>query len=211
MNDRSYKIKSIDKYNQERYDATKNAAIAALTTGAIATFMSFGNFGFSLDGIEEILRSIISAATSVGLAGSFLAMVKQFAKISKTEINIENIKMNNSLNNMETDKEERNYLIKKVKKYRRDDDKKTINVIESIAVALGIFVINKFGMYPIADSLDYGTIEQLVAQFASGALNVADFFVLGMGAKALADKANLTQEAQNIQEYLDEQKTSQSR
>lgn len=211
MNDRSYKIKSIDKYNQERYDATKNAAIAALTTGAIATFMSFGNFGFSLDGIVEILRSIISAATSVGLAGSFLAMVKQFAKISKTEINIENIKMNNSLNNMETDKEERNYLIKKVKRYRRDDDKKTINVIESIAVALGIFVINKFGMYPIADSLDYGSIEELLAQLASGALNVADFFVLGMGAKALADKANLTQEAQNIQEYLDEQKTSQSR
>lgn len=211
MNDRSYKIKSIDKYNQERYDATKNAAIAALTTGAIATFMSFGNFGFSLDGIVEILRSIISAATSVGLAGSFLAMVKQFAKISKTEINIENIKMNNSLNNMETDKEERNYLIKKVKRYRRDDDKKTINVIESIAVALGIFVINKFGMYPIADSLDYGSIEELLAQFASGALNVVDFFVLGMGAKAIADKANLTQEAQNIQEYLDEQKTSQSR
>ena len=211
MNDRSYKIKSIDKYNQERYDATKNAAIAALTTGAIATFMSFGNFGFSLDGIVEILRSIISAATSVGLAGSFLAMVKQFAKISKTEINIENIKMNNSLNNMETDKEERNYLIKKVKKYRRDDDKKTINVIESIAVALGIFVINKFGMYPIANSLDYGSIEELLAQLASGALNVADFFVLGMGAKALADKANLTQEAENIQEYLDEQKTSQSR
>ncbi len=211
MNDRSYKIKSIDKYNQERYDATKNAAIAALTTGAIATFMSFGNFGFSLDGIVEILRSIISAATSVGLAGSFLAMVKQFAKISKTEINIENIKMNNSLNNMETDKEERNYLIKKVKRYRRDDDKKTINVIESIAVALGIFVINKFGMYPIANSLDYGSIEELLAQLASGALNVADFFVLGMGAKALADKANLTQEAQNIQEYLDEQKTSQSR
>ena len=211
MNDRSYKIKSIDKYNQERYDATKNAAIAALTTGAIATFMSFGNFGFSLDGIVEILRSIISAATSVGLAGSFLAMVKQFAKISKTEINIENIKMNNSLNNMETDKEERNYLIKKVKRYRRDDDKKTINVIESIAVALGIFVINKFGMYPIANSLDYGSIEELLAQLASGALNVADFFVLGIGAKALADKANLTQEAQNIQEYLDEQKTSQSR
>ena len=206
-----YKIKSIDKYNQERYDATKNAAIAAIVTGTITTLLSFGNFGFSLDGIEEILRSIITAATSVGLAGSFLAMVKQFAKISKTEINIENIKMNNSLNNMETDKEERNYLIKKVKKYRRDDDKKTINVIESIAVALGIFVINKFGMYPIADNLDYGTIEQLVAQFGSGVLNVADFFVLGMGAKALADKANLTQEAQNIQEYLDEQKTSQSR
>ena len=87
-----YKIKSIDKYNQERYDATKNAAIAALVTGTITTLLSFGNFGFSLDGIEEILRSIITAATSVGLAGSFLAMVKQFAKISKTEINIENIK-----------------------------------------------------------------------------------------------------------------------
>ena len=66
-------------------------------------------------------------------------------------------------------------------------------------------------MYPLADSLDYGTIEQLAAQFGSGVLNVADFFVLGMGAKAIADKANLTNEAENIQEYLNEQKPSQSR
>lgn len=205
-----YKIKSIDKYNQERYDATKNAAIAALVTGTITTLLSFGNFGFSLDGLDGVLQSIITAVSSVGLAGSFVAMVKQFAKISKTEININNVEMNKDLNNISTD-EERNYLVKKVKKYRRDASQKTTTIIESLAVALGIFFINKFGMYPLADSLDYGTIEQLVAQFGSGVLNVADFFALGMGAKALADKANLTQEAENIQEYLDEQKTSQSR
>lgn len=205
-----YKIKSIDKYNQERYDATKNAAIAALVTGTITTLLSFGNFGFSLDGLDGVLQSIITAVSSVGLAGSFVAMVKQFAKISKTEININNVEMNKDLNNISTD-EERNYLVKKVKKYRRDANQKTTTIVESLVVALGIFLINKFGMYPLADSLDYGTIEQLVAQFGSGALNVADFFVIGMGAKALADKANLTQEAENIQEYLDEQKTSQSR
>lgn len=206
-----YKIKSIDKYNQERYDATKNAAIAALVTGTITTLLSFGNFGFSLDSLDSVLQSIITAVSSVGLAGSFAAMVKQFAKISKTEININNVEMNKDLNNISTDEEERNYLVKKVKKYRRDVSQKTTTIIESLAVALGIFLINKFGMYPLADSLDYGTIEQLAAQFASGALNVADFFVLGMGAKTIADKANLTNEAQNIQEYLDEQKTSQSR
>ena len=206
-----YKIKSIDKYNQERYDATKNAAIAALVTGTITTLLSFGNFGFSLDSLDSVLQSIITAVSSVGLAGSFAAMVKQFAKISKTEININNVEMNKDLNNISTDEEERNYLVKKVKKYRRDVSQKTTTIIESLAVALGIFLINKFGMYPLADSLDYGTIEQLAAQFGSGVLNVADFFVLGMGAKALADKANLTQEAENIQEYLDEQKTSQSR
>ena len=206
-----YKIKSIDKYNQERYDATKNAAIAALVTGTITTLLSFGNFGFSLDSLDSVLQSIITAVSSVGLAGSFAAMVKQFAKISKTEININNVEMNKDLNNISTDEEERNYLVKKVKKYRRDVSQKTTTIIESLAVALGIFLINKFGMYPLADSLDYGTIEQLAAQFGSGVLNVADFFVLGMGAKALADKANLTQEVENIQEYLDEQKTSQSR
>lgn len=206
-----YKIKSIDKYNQERYDATKNAAIAALVTGTITTLLSFGNFGFSLDSLDSVLQSIITAVSSVGLAGSFAAMVKQFAKISKTEININNVEMNKDLNNISTDEEERNYLVKKVKKYRRDVSQKTTTIIESLAVALGIFLINKFGMYPLADSLDYGTIEQLAAQFGSGVLNVADFFVLGMGAKTIADKANLTQEAQNIQEYLDEQKTSQSR
>ncbi len=206
-----YKIKSIDKYNQERYDATKNAAIAALVTGTITTLLSFGNFGFSLDSLDSVLQSIITAVSSVGLAGSFAAMVKQFAKISKTEININNVEMNKDLNNISTDEEERNYLVKKVKKYRRDVSQKTTTIIESLAVALGIFLINKFGMYPLADSLDYGTIEQLAAQFASGALNVADFFVLGMGAKAIADKANLTNEAENIQEYLNEQKPSQSR
>ena len=206
-----YKIKSIDKYNQERYDATKNAAIAALVTGTITTLLSFGNFGFSLDSLDSVLQSIITAVSSVGLAGSFAAMVKQFAKISKTEININNVEMNKDLNNISTDEEERNYLVKKVKKYRRDVSQKTTTIIESLAVALGIFLINKFGMYPLADSLDYGTIEQLAAQFGSGVLNVADFFVLGMGAKAIADKANLTNEAENIQEYLDEQKTSQSR
>ena len=206
-----YKIKSIDKYNQERYDATKNAAIAALVTGTITTLLSFGNFGFSLDGLDGVLQSIITAASSVGLAGSFAAMVKQFAKISKTEININNVEMNKDLNNISTDEEERNYLVKKVKKYRRDANQKTTTIIESLAVALGIFLINKFGMYPLADSLDYGTIEQLAAQFGSGVLNVADFFVLGMGAKAIADKANLTNEAENIQEYLNEQKPSQSR
>ena len=206
-----YKIKSIDKYNQERYDATKNAAIAALVTGTITTLLSFGNFGFSLDSLDSVLQSIITAVSSVGLAGSFAAMVKQFAKISKTEININNVEMNKDLNNISTDEEERNYLVKKVKKYRRDVSQKTTTIIESLAVALGIFLINKFGMYPLADSLDYGTIEQLAAQFGSGVLNVADFFVLGMGAKAIADKANLTQEAQNIQEYLNEQKPSQSR
>lgn len=205
-----YKIKSIDKYNQERYDATKNAAIAALVTGTITTLLSFGNFGFSLDSLDGVLQSIITAASSVGLSGSFAAMVKQFAKISKTEININNVEMNKDLNNISTD-EERNYLVKKVKKYRRDASQKTTTIIESLAVALGIFLINKFGMYPLADSLDYGTIEQLAAQFGSGVLNVADFFVLGMGAKAIADKANLTNEAENIQEYLDEQKASQSR
>lgn len=206
-----YKIKSIDKYNQERYDATKNAAIAALVTGTITTLLSFGNFGFSLDSLDSVLQSIITAVSSVGLAGSFLAMVKQFAKISKTEININNVEMNKDLNNISTDEEERNYLVKKVKKYRRDVSQKTTTIIESLAVALGIFLINKFGMYPLADSLDYGTIEQLAAQFGSGVLNVADFFVLGMGAKAIADKANLTNEAENIQEYLNEQKPSQSR
>ena len=201
-----YKIKSIDKYNQERYDATKNAAIAALVTGTITTLLSFGNFGFSLDSLDSVLQSIITAVSSVGLAGSFAAMVKQFAKISKTEININNVEMNKDLNNISTDEEERNYLVKKVKKYRRDVSQKTTTIIESLAVALGIFLINKFGMYPLADSLDYGTIEQLAAQFGSGVLNVADFFVLGMGAKAIADKANLTNEAENIQEYLNEQK-----
>ena len=206
-----YKIKSIDKYNQERYDATKNAAIAALVTGTITTLLSFGNFGFSLDSLDSVLQSIITAVSSVGLAGSFAAMVKQFAKISKTEININNVEMNKDLNNISTDEEERNYLVKKVKKYRRDVSQKTTTIIESVAVALGIFLINKFGMYPLADSLDYGTIEQLAAQFGSGVLNVADFFVLGMGAKAIADKANLTNEAENIQEYLNEQKPSQSR
>lgn len=206
-----YKIKSIDKYNQERYDATKNAAIAALVTGTITTLLSFGNFGFSLDSLDSVLQSIITAVSSVGLAGSFAAMVKQFAKISKTEININNVEMNKDLNNISTDEEERNYLVKKVKKYRRDANQKTTTIIESLAVALGIFLINKFGMYPLADSLDYGTIEQLAAQFGSGVLNVADFFVLGMGAKAIADKANLTNEAENIQEYLNEQKPSQSR
>ncbi len=206
-----YKIKSIDKYNQERYDATKNAAIAALVTGTITTLLSFGNFGFSLDSLDSVLQSIITAVSSVGLAGSFAAMVKQFAKISKTEININNVEMNKDLNNISTDEEERNYLVKKVKKYRRDVSQKTTTIIESLAVALGIFLINKFGMYPLADSLDYGTIEQLAAQFGSGVLNVADFFVLGMGAKAIADKANLTNEAENIQEYLNEQKPSQSR
>lgn len=206
-----YKIKSIDKYNQERYDATKNAAIAALVTGTITTLLSFGNFGFSLDSLDSVLQSIITAVSSVGLAGSFAAMVKQFAKISKTEININNVEMNKDLNNISTDEEERNYLVKKVKKYRRDASQKTTTIIESLAVALGIFLINKFGMYPLADSLDYGTIEQLAAQFGSGVLNVADFFVLGMGAKAIADKANLTNEAENIQEYLNEQKPSQSR
>ena len=195
-----YKIKSIDKYNQERYDATKNAAIAALVTGTITTLLSFGNFGFSLDSLDSVLQSIITAVSSVGLAGSFAAMVKQFAKISKTEININNVEMNKDLNNISTDEEERNYLVKKVKKYRRDVSQKTTTIIESLAVALGIFLINKFGMYPLADSLDYGTIEQLAAQFGSGVLNVADFFVLGMGAKAIADKANLTNEAENIQE-----------
>ena len=206
-----YKIKSIDKYNQERYDATKNAAIAALVTGTITTLLSFGNFGFSLDSLDSVLQSIITAVSSVGLAGSFAAMVKQFAKISKTEININNVEMNKDLNNISTDEEERNYLVKKVKKYRRDVSQKTTTIIESLAVALGIFLINKFVMYPLADSLDYGTIEQLAAQFGSGVLNVADFFVLGMGAKAIADKANLTNEAENIQEYLNEQKPSQSR
>ena len=206
-----YKIKSIDKYNQERYDATKNAAIAALVTGTITTLLSFGNFGFSLVSLDSVLQSIITAVSSVGLAGSFAAMVKQFAKISKTEININNVEMNKDLNNISTDEEERNYLVKKVKKYRRDANQKTTTIIESLAVALGIFLINKFGMYPLADSLDYGTIEQLAAQFGSGVLNVADFFVLGMGAKAIADKANLTNEAENIQEYLNEQKPSQSR
>lgn len=206
-----YKIKSIDKYNQERYDATKNAAIAALVTGTITTLLSFGNFGFSLDSLDSVLQSIITAVSSVGLAGSFAAMVKQFAKISKTEININNVEMNKDLNNISTDEEERNYLVKKVKKYRRDVSQKTTTIIESLAVALGIFLLNKFGMYPLADSLDYGTIEQLAAQFGSGVLNVADFFVLGMGAKAIADKANLTNEAENIQEYLNEQKPSQSR
>lgn len=206
-----YKIKSIDKYNQERYDATKNAAIAALVTGTITTLLSFGNFGFSLDSLDSVLQSIITAVLSVGLAGSFAAMVKQFAKISKTEININNVEMNKDLNNISTDEEERNYLVKKVKKYRRDVSQKTTTIIESLAVALGIFLINKFGMYPLADSLDYGTIEQLAAQFGLGVLNVADFFVLGMGAKAIADKANLTNEAENIQEYLNEQKPSQSR
>ena len=173
--------------------------------------LSFGNFGFSLDSLDSVLQSIITAVSSVGLAGSFAAMVKQFAKISKTEININNVEMNKDLNNISTDEEERNYLVKKVKKYRRDVSQKTTTIIESLAVALGIFLINKFGMYPLADSLDYGTIEQLAAQFGSGVLNVADFFVLGMGAKAIADKANLTNEAENIQEYLNEQKPSQSR
>ncbi len=197
-----YRVKAILKNENAIYDEGKKALIAGLTTATLLTMINYGNLGISSDSLRDILKS----AATIFLEGGFLAsasvMYMRLANMCKAKLRVERLSNDEVLEGASVEFA-REYVVTKKQSYEKESEERMKVAMTTASVAAALGVVNTALLVPYGQSLDYGSIEQFIANLGSEALNVLEIGSLGATCVALLDKVNFNKESVRLDKEIE--------
>lgn len=203
MHEKRYRITDIEKYNKINDVNFKKAGIGCLVSGILVTMMHYGNFNIEIRSLYTFFQTIATIIFSSATLASIVATFKKFLDISKVNIEFDRLQNDIKLAKLNNNNK-KNYVINKIKKYNEEYDYWKKWALTTGAVAIGLLVANNLIGYPLADSLDYGTLEIGLAQLVTSVVNVIDVGAIGATTIALAQMAGFSKEQMYLEDKIKE-------
>lgn len=198
MNEKMHKIEKIKKYNRAIDDDRRIAGIAMGAGAAIATAMSYGNFGISFDSIRDFINTIATLGFSGGLIASISVMFTRIVDLCKLKLKGEHLHNELEIGESKNATEEATYIVNKINSYDKMNDKSKSLAVKTGLLGVTLHLLNNALLIPGTQSLGSATLEYALAALGTGVVNLAEFGSFGAMLIAICDKINLTDEQRKM-------------
>ena len=193
MNEKKYHIMSVEKYEEIADEKLKKAGIGCLVSGSLITLLHYGDIRFGINNLYDFVQSIASSIFVGATLLSFVATFKSFLNISKMQIDYERLINDFKLEKLNR-KEKRQFAVMKIYKYNEKIQERKRLALKTGALAVGLIAINNVIGYPLADSLDYNSMEIAFVQLGTTLINTLGVGAIGAAFTSLAEMVNFSKE-----------------